>query len=114
MVCHFDTRRHNSVCVSTLQNPTPLIRWTLFIFKGVYVCLFHGSSISFDDYLAALDMCNGEGNSNPLQYSCLENPMDRGAWWASPWGPKERHVGVGSSSLARDQTWAPCTGSLQS
>ena len=25
----------------------------------------------------------GEGNSNPLQYSCLENPMDRGAWWAA-------------------------------
>ena len=24
----------------------------------------------------------GEGNDNPLQYSCLENPMDRGAWWA--------------------------------
>ena len=25
----------------------------------------------------------GEGNGNPLQYSCLENPMDRGAWWTS-------------------------------
>ena len=25
----------------------------------------------------------GEGNCNPLQYSCLENPMDRGAWWAT-------------------------------
>ena len=24
----------------------------------------------------------GEGNENPLQYSCLENSMDRGAWWA--------------------------------
>ena len=24
----------------------------------------------------------GEGNGNPLQYSCLENPMDREAWWA--------------------------------
>ena len=24
----------------------------------------------------------GGGHSNPLQYSCLENPMDRGAWWA--------------------------------
>ena len=24
---------------------------------------------------------SGEGNGNPLQYSCLENPMDRGAWW---------------------------------
>ena len=28
----------------------------------------------------------GEGNGNPLQYSCLENPMDRGAWWASVHG----------------------------
>ena len=25
----------------------------------------------------------GEGNGNPLQYFCLENPMDRGAWWAT-------------------------------
>ena len=25
----------------------------------------------------------GRGNGNPLQYSCLENPMDRGAWWAA-------------------------------
>ena len=24
-----------------------------------------------------------EGTGNPLQYSCLENPMDRGAWWAT-------------------------------
>ena len=24
-----------------------------------------------------------EGNGNPLQYSCLENPRDRGAWWAT-------------------------------
>ena len=26
---------------------------------------------------------HGEGNGNPLQYPCLENPMDRGAWWAT-------------------------------
>ena len=25
----------------------------------------------------------GRGNGTPLQYSCLENPMDRGAWWAT-------------------------------
>ena len=32
----------------------------------------------------------GEGNGNPLQFSCLENPMDGGAWWAtSPRGRKE-------------------------
>ena len=28
----------------------------------------------------------GEENGNPLQYSCLENPMDRGAWWATVHG----------------------------
>ena len=28
----------------------------------------------------------GEGNSNSLQYSCLENPMDGGAWWATVHG----------------------------
>ena len=28
----------------------------------------------------------GEGTGNPLQYSCLENPMDRGAWWATVHG----------------------------
>ena len=28
----------------------------------------------------------GEGNGNPLQYSCLENPMDGGAWWAKVHG----------------------------
>ena len=35
----------------------------------------------------------GEGNRNPLQYSCLENPMDRGAWWAAVHG------------VARSRTW---------
>ena len=30
--------------------------------------------------------CNGEGNGNPLQYSCLETAMDRGAWWATVHG----------------------------
>ena len=28
----------------------------------------------------------GEGNGTPLQYSCLENPMDGGAWWAAVHG----------------------------
>ena len=28
----------------------------------------------------------GEGNGNPLQYSCLKNPMDRGGWWATVHG----------------------------
>ena len=31
----------------------------------------------------------GEGNGNPLQYSCLGNPMDRGAWWTTFHGSQE-------------------------
>ena len=31
----------------------------------------------------------GEGNSNPLKYSCLRNPVDRGAWWAIVHGFKK-------------------------
>ena len=31
-------------------------------------------------------LCFGEGNGNPLQCSCLENPRDRGAWWAAVYG----------------------------
>ena len=33
-----------------------------------------------------LESVIGEGNGNPLQYSCLENPMDGGAWWAAVHG----------------------------
>ena len=32
----------------------------------------------------------GEGDGNPLQYSCLENPMDRGTWWATVHGVTKR------------------------
>ena len=34
----------------------------------------------------------GEGNGNPLQYSCLGNPMDRGAWWATVCGVTKSHI----------------------
>ena len=36
----------------------------------------------------------GEGNGNPLQYSCLENPMDRGAWWATVHGVAKSQTGL--------------------
>ena len=37
-------------------------------------------------YWVTLLSCVGEGNGNPLQCSCLENPRDRGAWWAAVYG----------------------------
>ena len=39
-----------------------------------------------DVSLSKLQELVGEGNGNPLQYSCLENPMDGGAWWVAVYG----------------------------
>ena len=48
--------------------------------------------------------CIGEGNGNPLQCSCLENPRDRGAWWAAVHGvaqSRTRLKQLSSSSSSR-------------
>ena len=36
--------------------------------------------------IPGLGISSGEGNGNPFQYSCLENPVDGGAWWATVHG----------------------------
>ena len=48
--------------------------------------------------------CLGEGNGNPLQCSCLENPRDSGAWWAAVYGvaqSRTRLKQLSSSSSSR-------------
>ena len=48
--------------------------------------------------------CIGEGNGNPLQCSCLENPRDRGAWWGAVYGvaqSRTRLKRLSSSSSSR-------------
>ena len=44
------------------------------------------SKIHSNDESVLKALCIGEGNGNPLQCSCLENPRDRGAWWAAIYG----------------------------
>ena len=46
--------------------------------------------------------CTGEGNGNPLQCSCLENPRDREAWWAAVYGVAQ--IGHDRSDLAAAAT----------
>ena len=48
--------------------------------------------------------CIGEGNGNPLQCSCLENPRDREAWWAAIYGVAQSWTRLKrlSSSSSRD------------
>ena len=45
-----------------------------------------------NDWVTSLSLsCIGEGNGNPLQCSCLENPRDGGAWWAAVYGVAQSH-----------------------
>ena len=53
--------------------------------------------------------CIGEGNGNPLQCSCLENPRDGGAWWAAVYG-----VAQSQTRLKRLSGSSPTTPSVQS
>ena len=67
----------------------------VYLFSIVYSCLLchrlldHSNSVSKESAPNVGDpglnpgsgRCPGEGNGNPLQYSCLENCTDRGAWW---------------------------------
>ena len=46
------------------------------------------------DSIPGLGRSPGEGNGNPLQYSCLENSMDRGAWWATVHGVAKSRIRV--------------------
>ena len=43
----------------------------------------------------------GERNGNPLQYSCLENPMEGGAWWATAHGVKKSRTRLSDSTHLR-------------
>ena len=50
--------------------------------------------------------CTGERNGNPLQYSCLENPRDGGAWWATAYGVSQSQTWLMqlSSSSSKEST----------
>ena len=77
-------------------------RW-LRILRGLFSQWFNGKEFAFNaggtrdmGLIPASGRSLGEGNGNPLQYSCLENSMDRGVWWGySPWSCNES-----------DTTWA--------
>ena len=64
-----------------------------FIFLGSKITADGGCSHEIKRHLLLgrkvmtnLDSIFAEGNGTPLQYSCLENPMDRGVWWAAVHG----------------------------
>ena len=55
--------------------------------------------------------CIGEGNDNPLQCSCLENPRDGGAWWAAVYGVAQSQTRL--KRLSSSINWISTTSSFQ-
>ena len=76
------------VCPSS----SPLHQWSFSLLllsyladiSLLYISLVIGNRRHFQ--IDVSNLCTGEGNGNPLQCSCLENPMDGGAWWATVGG----------------------------
>ena len=96
----------NPLQYSCLENPMDRGAWRATVYElarvghnlATRLLLLHsGGSDSRESTCNAGDPCSisgserslGEGNGNSLQYSCLENPMDRGAWWATVHGIAE-------------------------
>ena len=89
-------------------------------------------SSNFNKSLQTCQAFIGEGDGTPLQYSCLENPMDGGAWWAAVHGVEksrtrlsdfpftfhlhalEKEMATHSSTLAWKIPWTEEPGGLQS
>ena len=74
---------------------------------GAWWAAVHGvakSWIQLSDFtftFTFLLSCIGEGNGNPLQCSCLENPRDGGAWWAPVYGVTQSRTRLKQLSSSR-------------
>ena len=103
-LCYIEFYFKECVLLETLVTDTEAVvlfmHFSLFVFIGEnlsqksYQVGFPGGSEGKESACNAGDpgstsesgRCPGEGNGNPLQYSCLENSMDRGAWWPTVHG----------------------------
>jgi len=64
-----------------------------------------GKGLALPSKLSMLIWLLGEGNGNPLQYSCLENPRDGGAWWAAVSGVAQHRTQLKQLSSSSSSIW---------
>ena len=92
-------------------HPTPVLLPREFHGRGILVgCSTWGRTESDSTERLPFHFslsCTGEGNGNPLQYSCLESPRDGGAWWAAVYGVEQsrtrlKRLSSSSSSKHKD------------
>ena len=81
---------HECVCIGVVRERACVWHWEVLSAVGGFPGGSAGkeSACNVGDLgpIPGLGISPGEGKGYPLQYSCLENPMDRGAWWATVHG----------------------------
>ena len=79
--------REDVISEKQVDSPYLLSLWWAFqVALVVKKPLANAGDIRDSSLISGSARSPGGGHSNPLQYSCLENPMDRGAWWATVHG----------------------------
>ena len=63
-----------------------ILQFTILGFPGASEVIVSAWNVGDSGLIPESGRSPGEGNGNPLQYSCLENPMEGGAWWATVHG----------------------------
>ena len=94
----------SSVSLLTYRFIKTEFKWSVFICSGKPKHYFFYSSkqcmhMFILEYITLYCTCFSEGNGNPLQYSCLEYPMDGGVWWASVHGVTKSRTGLSDFTL---------------
>ena len=85
MFCSVKSQLYQCLLLNNLSL-SPLICNAGFLIYCVSILNEFISRLLLFCYLSIAKPKHGEGNGNPLQCSCLENPMDGGAWWATVHG----------------------------
>ena len=84
---------------SCLENPMDRGSWWAAV-RGVSRSRTQLSDFTFTPHFHFSLSCIGEGNGNPLQCSCLENPRNGGAWWAAVSGVAQSQTRLSSLAAA--------------
>ena len=101
-----DNQQENESC----GHPQMPMALTLTFFASYDPDLRQNSSFFLSFLFGHACQNPGEGNGTPLQYSCLENPRDRGAWWAAVYGVAQSRTRLKRLSSSSSQNLSSLTG----
>ena len=80
------------MCILSLHNLSSFFYFFIYSLPGGSDGKLSACSVGHTGSTPEWGSASGEGNGSPLQYSCLKNPMDRGAWWATIHGVTENRT----------------------